>query len=63
MSKKTQIEALRNPDEHTIAALKALDAIQTDDEFETWMANLRMLWEAKKVALQSLSGARVRTDN
>lgn len=53
----------KQPDDATLKVMTVLDAIQTDSQFEAFMANVRMLWEAKKLALAKIAGAPSRTDH
>lgn len=53
----------REPDDDTLAVMAILDRIETDEQFDVWQYNVRMLWETKKVALAKLRGDTVRTDN
>ena len=40
----------KNPDRTTLVVMDILDAIDSDEAFEIFISNVRMLWAAKIVA-------------
>lgn len=46
----------KTPDGTTLAVMNILDGIDSDEAFETFMANVRMLWAAKDVAKRMVRG-------